>query len=151
SSVDGVSIFPRNFAAPIVQPAPAPRPLLDLWRVRWACLWRSKMNAKSAWPSGALAVLNSPRALPFAIAAISCALVALILGYTAWYFFGTHRMAALDESPTLTAAETLAAPAATVSEMRPPITLAPAGELPVAAGLVTLGGDTDDPIRKITV
>jgi toxoflavin biosynthesis protein ToxD len=94
-------------------------------------------------------LLNSPRFFPFSIALIVCALTATVLGYSAWYFFGVEDIPMVRESPTLAQA-----PPATpqlITESAPKTPLAPAGELAVPEGVITLGGHDGQPVRKVEV
>lgn len=95
---------------------------------------------------------DNPRFLPFSIAGVSCALVAVILGYGSWYLFGeSDFQVAADRAVLRTASPTKAV--SDSEEPQPPkIILAPAGELLVPKGIVTLGGDGPDrPAQRITV
>ncbi|HEX8455914.1 MAG TPA: SUMF1/EgtB/PvdO family nonheme iron enzyme [Pyrinomonadaceae bacterium] len=100
----------------------------------------SRLKAPAAPPS---------RLVPLSVAGVVCFLVALILGCTAWYFFGTHRRQAAADKQALVQTprpETAATPEATPA---PPVKRAPAGEVPVTAGEVALGGEgTDMPLRR---
>jgi formylglycine-generating enzyme required for sulfatase activity len=92
-------------------------------------------------------LLNSPRFFPFSIALIVCALTATVLGYSAWYFFGVNDVPMARESPTL--AELPPAAPELITETAPKVILAPAGELAVPAGVITLGGESGQPVRKV--
>lgn len=88
------------------------------------------------------------RLWPLSIAGAVCFLVALILGCSTWYFFGTNRRQAAAVRPPLvqTTAPTPDQAAATPT---PPVKRAPSGELPVPGGEVALGGEgTDVPLRR---
>lgn len=90
------------------------------------------------------------RLLPLSAAGLVCLVTAFALGYGGWYFFGTHgpaRQASAAEPVRQTAVETEPAPAA---EAPPPtVRRAPAGELPVEGGEVSLGGpDAGFPLRR---
>jgi formylglycine-generating enzyme required for sulfatase activity len=89
------------------------------------------------------------RLWPLSIAGAICFLVALVLGSTAWYFFGTHRRQTAANSPSLVQTPPVPTPNEVSATPTPPVKLAPAGELPVTGGEVALGGEgTDMPLRR---
>jgi toxoflavin biosynthesis protein ToxD len=94
-------------------------------------------------------LLNSPRFFPFSIALIVCALTATVLGYGAWYFFGVNDMPMVRESPALAQSPPVAPQLITESATK--AILAPAGELAVPEGVITLVGDGGQPTRKVQV
>jgi toxoflavin biosynthesis protein ToxD len=94
-------------------------------------------------------LLNNPRFFPFSIALIVCALTATVLGYSAWYFWGVNDVPMVRESPTL--AELPPTASQLITETAPKVVLAPAGELPVPEGVITLGGEGGQPARKVQV
>ena len=89
------------------------------------------------------------RLWPLSIAGAICFIVALVLGCTAWYFFGTHRRQAAVVRPPLVQTPSVPTPDQVAATPEPPVKRAPAGELPVAGGEVALGGEgTDMPLRR---
>jgi formylglycine-generating enzyme required for sulfatase activity len=96
-------------------------------------------------------IADSPRGLPFIVSGIICCITALLLGYGAWLVVGEHPRPALIGKGELaqTASSSVAAPAAEPVENK--IVLAPAGELYVPRGVVTLRGDSQTPPKRITV
>lgn len=90
--------------------------------------------------------VEQSRLLPISIAGLICFLIALILGYGGWYLFGSRRQTEREHE-----AEVVQVPAIPQSTPAPTPQkiLAPAGELQVAGGEVTLGGgDTGIPLRR---
>ncbi|MFN7928205.1 MAG: hypothetical protein U0Y68_09690 [Blastocatellia bacterium] len=87
--------------------------------------------------SGLQGLLESPRFIPFVIAVLVCLLIAVISAYALWFFLGrpappqeeTNAVKVITPSP---------APTIPVASPRP---LAPAGELAVAEGVMTIGGE----------
>lgn len=111
--------------------------------------------------------LNESRLIPFTVAGIVCFGLALILGITTWYVFGTNRRlkpekesaavqtsnrnsgAAIENSNLTFNAAASPTPSATPA---PEIKKAPAGELPVEGGEAMLGGgNTKLPLRRVAV
>ncbi|HEY0169696.1 MAG TPA: SUMF1/EgtB/PvdO family nonheme iron enzyme, partial [Pyrinomonadaceae bacterium] len=97
---------------------------------------------------------DESRLVPITVAGLVCFVTAVVLGYGGWLLFGTHereepgRVSELRQSPPAQATPepTPAAPATATSET------APAGELPVPGGEVTLGGEgTGFPLRRAIV
>lgn len=89
------------------------------------------------------------RLWPLSIAGAICFLVALVLGCTTWYFFGTHRREAAAVRPPLVQTPSVPTPDQTAATPEPSVKRAPAGELPVPGGEVALGGEgTDMPLRR---
>lgn len=105
------------------------------------------------------------RIIPFSVAGIVCFSVALLLGAGGWYLFGTNRRLSpekntvavqtgnqnsiaensnLAENPVPIPSPSASAP---VLEMKK----APAGEVSVSGGEVTLGGDGKLPLRRVAV
>jgi formylglycine-generating enzyme required for sulfatase activity len=102
-------------------------------------------------PAAVTRLVDSPRLLPFAIAIVVCVLTAMVLASGLWYFFGDSRGAGQKEVAELTRPPVEQAPVPVMAPARKTVT-APAGELPVAGGVVTLGGDeSEGPTRKIVV
>lgn len=109
--------------------------------------------------------IEPSRLLPLSIAGVVCFLIALVLGYVGWYFFGTHKREAASDnlnivqtpSATLNQNNATDVPSQTQNPPTPDaptanVTLAPAGELPVQGGVVVLGGEgTTQPLRRETV
>src|SRR5215208_5791915 len=82
-------------------------------------------------------------ALKLSLACLVCALASLVIGYTAWIFFGNHVPDAPPEQATVT---TPAEPPSTPAPPPAPLKLASAGELPVTGGEIAIGGgDTGRP------
>jgi toxoflavin biosynthesis protein ToxD len=105
----------------------------------------------SPHPVAVAKLVDSPRLLPFAIAIVVCVLTAMVLASGLWYFFGDSRGAGQKEVAALTRPPVEQAPVPVMAPARKTVT-APAGELPVAGGVVTLGGDeSEGPARKIVV
>ena len=103
------------------------------------------------------------RLLALCAAGLTCFTVAVGGGYGAWYLFGTHDRDTAPELPTLTQSmlptptpanvaanvAAAAAPPTATPTPEPAVMRAPAGELAVAGGEVTLGGeDTGEPLRR---
>lgn len=103
------------------------------------------------------ASVATSRLLPLSIAGVVCFLLALVLGYSGWYLFGTHRGDASTNDPAIVQTPSVNAPAAAnmppaQAEEPPRILRAPAGELPVPGGVVVLGGEgTEQPLRRETI
>ena len=91
---------------------------------------------------------DESRLLPLTVAGLVCFVTAVALGYGGWYFFGTHE----SQEPERTARVTQTSPQATPQPTPepPPVVLAPAGELPVPGGEVSIGGEgTDAPLQRV--
>ena len=92
------------------------------------------------------------RLIPLSIAGVVCFLAAVALGYGGWYFFGTQDGPAENRSAQVTqtaAPSPEATPAATPAATPPSFAAAPAGELPVPGGDVSIGGDAPgNPLRR---
>ena len=90
------------------------------------------------------------RLMPLTVAGLVCLVTAFALGYGGWYFFGTHgpaRGASAAEPVRQTAAEP--EPAEAAEPAPAPFRRAPAGELPVEGGEITLGGpEAGAPLRR---
>lgn len=100
------------------------------------------------------------RLLPLTVAGIICFAAAFFLGATFWYFFGTNPRRFSDNSKTtiqvsnqnsnvapIVPVENTPTPAPTPEPKK-----APAGEVPVKGGEVTLGGgETKLPLRRVAV
>ncbi|MBV8858990.1 MAG: SUMF1/EgtB/PvdO family nonheme iron enzyme [Acidobacteria bacterium] len=98
---------------------------------------------------------DESRLVPLTLAGLVCFVTAVALGYGGWLLFGTHareepeRPAELRQSPPAPA--TPEATPATAARNESAAT-APAGELPVPGGEVTLGGEgTGLPLRRVIV
>ncbi len=107
---------------------------------------------------------DESRLIPFTVAGIICFGAALILGVGGWYMFGTnHRLTpekdsiavqisnqnSTVENSNLNNNSTAPTP---VSVAAPEVVKAPAGEIRVDGGEVTLGGgDTKLPVRRVAV
>ena len=96
---------------------------------------------------------DESRLVPLTVAGLACFVLAVALGYGGWLLFGTHareeheRAAELRQSPPATPT-----PEPTPAARREPERTAPAGELPVPGGEVTLGGEgTGLPLRRAIV
>ncbi len=106
--------------------------------------------------------LPESRLVPFAVAGTVCFGLALLIGIGGWYLLGTnHRLAPERDSGNVqisnqnSAAQnynSVAASPTPTATPTPEIKKAPAGEIAVEAGEVTLGGgDTKLPLRRIAV
>lgn len=101
---------------------------------------------------------DESRLVPLTLAGLVCFVAAVALGYGGWLLFGTHapeeteRAAELRQSqPAPATPEATPATQAGASKGSPAAT-APAGELPVPGGEVTLGGEgTGLPLRRVVV
>ncbi len=101
---------------------------------------------------------DESRLVPLTLAGLVCFVAAVALGYGGWLLFGTHareeteRAAELRQSqPAPATPEPTPATPAGGSKGEPAAT-APAGELPVPGGEVTLGGEgTGLPLRRVVV
>ncbi len=101
---------------------------------------------------------DESRLVPLTLAGLVCFVAAVALGYGGWLLFGTHvreeteRAAELRQSQPAPATPE-ATPAAPAGGSRgEPAATAPAGELPVPGGEVTLGGEgTGLPLRRVVV
>ena len=109
------------------------------------------MVSKAQLPESILRLTGSPRLLPFSIAFVLCAMVAVVLGYGSWYLWGEHQRAVFSEKSELAQPVSVAVVNGPANPPDPPVILAPAGELPVPKGTVTLSGDAERPPRKITI
>jgi formylglycine-generating enzyme required for sulfatase activity len=96
-------------------------------------------------------ITASPRGLPFVISGLTCCITALVLGYGAWLLTGEHQRPMLigKGELTQTGSTSAATPAAEPAESK--IVLAPAGELYVPRGVVTMRGDAQTAPRRLTV
>ena len=115
--------------------------------------------------NGKPTVSTEKRLLPFTAAGVICFATALLLGVGSWLLFGTsHRRtpekntAALQVSNQNSAVENSgtivnsAAPTPPLTAAAPEVVKAPAGEIPIERGEVTLGGgDTKLPLRRVAV
>ncbi|HEV2861525.1 MAG TPA: SUMF1/EgtB/PvdO family nonheme iron enzyme [Pyrinomonadaceae bacterium] len=110
---------------------------------------RPRLNSN---PKGGAA---ESRLVPITVAGLVCFVTAVALGYGGWVLFGTHerdepgRVADVRQSPAPppTPEATPAAPPPSA-----PAATAPAGELPVPGGEVTLGGEgTGFPLKRAIV
>lgn len=103
------------------------------------------------------------RTVPFSVAGIVCFVVALFLGAGSWYLFGTNRRLSPERNVTavqtssqnsvgeLSSSVNNSAPTPAASPTAE-IKKAPAGELFVDGGEVTLGGADDNlPLRRVAV
>jgi formylglycine-generating enzyme required for sulfatase activity len=89
------------------------------------------------------------RLWPLSIAGAICFIVALLLGCSTWYFFGTHRRQSAAVRPPLVQTPAVPTPDQAAATPTPPVKRAPSGELPVSGGEVALGGEgTDMPLRR---
>jgi formylglycine-generating enzyme required for sulfatase activity len=111
---------------------------------------RPRLN--NAHPKGSA---DESRLVPLTVAGLVCFVTAVVLGYGGWYFFGTHereepeRAAELRQSPP---AQATPEPTPAAAARNEPAATAPAGEIPVPGGEVTLGGeDTGFPLRRVIV
>ena len=108
------------------------------------------MVPRAQLPKSILRLAVSPRLLPFSIAFVVCAILSVIIGYGSWYLWGEHQRAVFSEKAELAQPVSVAA-GSPAEPVEPSVVLAPAGELPVPKGTVTLSGDNDRPPRKITI
>ena len=99
---------------------------------------------------------DGSRLVPLTVAGLVCFVAAVALGYGGWLLFGTHergepeRATELRQSPPAQA--TPEAPPPARKEPEAAAATAPAGELPVPGGEVTLGGEgTGFPLRRVIV
>jgi formylglycine-generating enzyme required for sulfatase activity len=118
--------------------------------------------------------MKESRLVPFTVAGLICFAAAFLLGASAWYFFGTKAPAFRGGNNTIVQTSNqnpaaanstensvqnsnaaLPTPSATPAEQQKEqlqIKLAPAGEVKVTGGEVTLGGgDTNLPLRRVVV
>ena len=96
------------------------------------------MVSKAQLPESILRLSASPRLLPFSIACVLCAIVAVILGFGSWYLWGERQRAVFSEKAELAQPVSVAAGGGSTEPADPPVIFAPAGELPVPRGTVTL-------------
>lgn len=113
------------------------------------------MSARPRNAARRKATEDSSRLLPLAIACVVCFATGILLGYTGWYFFGTHRAEAPAEKANLVMTPSTENPVDAESTPAPPSdsasekVLAPTGEVPVAGGEIALGGEgTGMPLRR---
>ena len=91
---------------------------------------------------------DESRLLPLTVAGLVCFVTAVALGYGGWYFFGTHERQEPERTARVTQTSTQATPQPTPEP--PPVVLAPAGELPVPGGEVSVGGEgTGAPLQRV--
>lgn len=108
--------------------------------------------------------ITEKRLLPFTVAGIVCFALALVLGVGSWLLFGTsHRRTAektsvavqtsTNQNAVVENSNTVVNPAVTTPSAMPEvIKKAPAGEIAIERGEVTLGGgDTKIPLRRVAV
>lgn len=118
--------------------------------------------------------MQSSRLIPFTVAGIVCFAAAFLLGGVAWYLFGTKPRGtggvntnaivqssnrnAVEPAANTEIANQSAAPTPTAAPVAPDIKKAPAGEIKIAGGEVTLGGEifidgklTKMPLRRVAV
>jgi len=108
------------------------------------------MSSDSARLSRKPTLWSNPALLPYAIALVVCSIIAVILGYSAWYFLGEPDSKPLDQEPGLAAPT--GAPPATNERAPQPALVAPAGELSVPKGTITLGAaDSGIPVKKFSL
>lgn len=101
-------------------------------------------------------VAEPSRLLPFSIAGVICSITALVLGFGAWYLFGTARRTLTSNTSGVTQLSSTTETSTAASPVPPapspsatPAIRAPAGELAVPGSEVTLGGDdTGLPVRR---
>jgi formylglycine-generating enzyme required for sulfatase activity len=105
----------------------------------------SRVHFAAPWSQ----LAEGQRTLPFAIAATVCTIIAITLGYTAWFFWGDRDRIVSSERAELAQPVSTGKPAESAPE--PKVVLAPAGELAVPRGTVTLDGEGDRPARKIAL
>lgn len=98
---------------------------------------------------------DESRLVPLTVAGLVCFVAAVALGYGGWLLFGTHareepeRAAELRQSPPAPATPE---PTPANAPHNEPAATAPAGELAVPGGEVTLGGEgTGLPLRRVIV
>ena len=109
------------------------------------------MVSKAQLPESILRLAGSPRLLPFSIACVLCAIVAVVLGYGSWYLWGERQRAVFSEKAELAQPVPVGAAGGPAEPADPPVIFAPAGELPVPKGTVTLSADAARPPRKISI
>jgi formylglycine-generating enzyme required for sulfatase activity len=98
---------------------------------------------------------DESRLVPLTLAGLVCFVAAVVLGYGGWLLFGTHA----GEEPERAAELRQSQPAPATPEATPAnasggesAATAPAGELPVPGGEVTLGGEgMGFPLRRVIV
>src|SRR5215813_12368014 len=105
----------------------------------------SRVHFPAPWSQ----LTSGRRTLPFAIAATVCTIVAITMGYTAWFLWGDRDRIVSSERAELAQPVSAGKPAESVAE--PKVVLAPAGELLVQRGTVTLNGEGEGPARKIAL
>jgi formylglycine-generating enzyme required for sulfatase activity len=89
------------------------------------------------------------RLVPLTVAGVVCFAIATALGYGGWYLFGTHAPAKREMQSGLIVQSPAVSPQSAPPTEQSPARLAPAGELPVAGGEITLGGeDSGMPLKR---
>lgn len=101
---------------------------------------------------------DDSRLIPLSIAGAVCFIVAVILGYGGWYFFGSHTRQEKKEiqqvthsAPVTSSATQNSKTSETKQETQAEI-FAPQGTIPVAGGQVILGGESSEqPIQRLVI
>jgi formylglycine-generating enzyme required for sulfatase activity len=96
---------------------------------------------------------DESRLVPLTVAGLVCFVTAVALGYGGWLLFGTHAREESERPAELRQSQPApATPEQTPAAARKESATAPAGELPVSGGEVTLGGEgTGLPLRRVIV
>lgn len=101
---------------------------------------------------------DDSRLIPLSIAGVVCFIVAVILGYGGWYFFGSHTRQQKQEAQKVThsAPVTSSAPqkskASEPKQETQPEIFAPQGTVPVTGGQVILGGEnSEQPVQRLVI
>lgn len=96
---------------------------------------------------------DDSRLVPLSIAGVVCFFIAVILGYSGWYFFGSHTRREVRETPQVTQSSPVTSlPPQTAEPSAAPETFAPQGTVPVSGAQVVLGGESEErPVQRLVI
>lgn len=95
---------------------------------------------------------DESRLVPLTVAGLVCFVAAVVLGYGGWLLFGTHAREEPERAAELRQSQPAPATPEPTPARKESAATAPAGELPVPGGEVTLGGEgTGLPLRRVIV
>lgn len=100
---------------------------------------------------------DDSRLVPLSIAGVVCFFIAVILGYSGWYFFGSHTRRAAQETPQVAQTSPVIASPPQNTEQKAetsakPEIFAPQGTVPVSGAQVVLGGESEErPVQRVAI